>query len=209
MVAYGRAKRALTIVILLLPLFLFRVSVMAEEKNDYSGEYRGFVEKIPDEVKELLPYGVYSEDENERAEAALNAANPKNFFKIFASLFGFHLRDALHMFATLLGILLISALCSLLNEHTGNKSSQEAFSLCVGAVITASVLGAQLGIVQGVKLFLERLTALVNSMIPLTGVLYAMGGNVKTAGAGTSSLVFFLAICENFCLATLMPIVGI
>lgn len=203
-------KKTVISAVLLMAAAIFAVlPSRALSTDSYSAEYENFIDRIPEDIKGLLPEEISSEDSADMYDAAKEASEPENFLRMFLELFGFHIKDALRMFASLMGIVAVSALCRAMCEHTGCSGVGEAFSLCTGAVASAFVLGTQLCMVRSVQAFLERLSTLVNSIIPLVGVLYALGGNVKTAAAGTSSLTLFLAVCENICAGTLLPVVGV
>lgn len=198
-------------IIFVLFLFAFPVSAFEEPSSlvDYESEYDSFIGSIPNEVAERLPQGIFSDDIAERQKAVSELSEPAAFFGIILDMFGFYMKDAFGMLARLMALLLLSALAHSMFGSIGGGSLRDAFSFCTTAAIVSAVIGEQMRMIKMVDLFLERLLTLVNSMIPLIGVLYAAGGNVTAAASGTSSLTLFLAICENLCGLTLMPAVGI
>ncbi|MBQ8208228.1 MAG: hypothetical protein IJZ89_05790 [Clostridia bacterium] len=206
------AKFRAIILILVMIFFTLPLSAtddLAPPAVDYEKEYNSFISSIPDEIAELLPRGIFSEDVTERTEAVTELTEPVGFLGIILDMLGFYMKDALGMFARLMALVLLSALAHAMFGSMGNKALREPFSLCTTAAIVAAVIGEQTEMIRMADQFLERLLTLVNSMIPLIGVLYAAGGNVSTAAAGTASLSLFLSICENLCGITLMPAVGI
>lgn len=176
---------------------------------DLESEYDGFIGSIPDDIADRLPQGIFSDDMAERQKAAAELTDPIGFFEIILDMLGFCMNDALGMLARLMSLLLLSALAHSMFGSLGGNALRDAFSFCTTAAIVAAVIGEQMRMIKMVDLFLGRLLTLVNSMIPLVGILYAAGGNVTAAASGTASLSLFLAICENLCGLTLMPAVGI
>ena len=176
---------------------------------DYESEYEDFLAGIPEEIIPFLPDGIFSDNAEERMEAVEEIAQPEGFLAIIFDMLGFRMKDALGMLARLISLVLLASVAHSMYSSIGGEASREAFSFCTTAAIVAAVIGEQSEMIKMADQFLERLLTLVNSMLPLIGVLYAAGGNVGTATVGTTSLGFFISVCENLCAVTLMPAVGI
>ncbi len=191
--------------------FFLSLPVSASEQGyyDYEKEYNDFISEIPEDVKDLLPDGVFSGDQEEIAKAVNDATSPATFFKTILNMLGFRMKDALGMLARMIALLLVSSLTRNIIKSSGASSIGEAFDFCATSGIAAAFLYEQAVMVKLASDFLQRLLAMVNSMIPIIGVLYAAGGNVSAATSSVASLGFFLAVCENICAATLIPAVGI
>lgn len=172
--------------------------------DDY-GEYDNFVESIPDDVKNSLPQGIFDTDGSVLRETA----SPKGIFSVIWEMLGFNIKDAVRMLSKLCFIVILAAVFKAMEGNFEGKNVSEAFSVCTGAAFSIMILGEQTQMIRAVSNFLDRLCALVNSMIPLIGVLCAAGGNVSLASSGTASLSFFILVCENFCGKTLVPMVGL
>lgn len=179
------------------------------ENIDYEAEYKAFTEAIPEDIASVLPEGVFSGSEDARLKASETVIAPAYFFEVILDMLGFHIKDALHMLARLIGIIILSALANAALKNFSGERIREAFSFCSLSAVLIIVMGEQFGLIRAVDNFLSRLVGLVNAMIPLMGVLYAFAGNVTTAAVSGSSLAFFIAICQNLFSATLMPAVGI
>lgn len=185
------------------------LSLPFDDSTDYEVEYDEFISGIPSEILPLLPEGLFSDDTEERMSAAKELSEPKSFLRIILDFLGFHIKDALGIFARLISYVILASLARAMFKGVERGSLSEAFSLCINAAIIAAVIGEQTEMIRMVSMFIERLLVFVNSMTPLIGVLYAAGGNIGTATAGVSSFSLFIAICENICGATLVPVVGI
>lgn len=193
-------------------LFIFLIFVPAEVSAfdlpatyDEYEEYDDFTESIPDDVKNSLPQGIFDSD----GSVLRDTASPRGMFGIIWKMLGFNIKEALRMFSKLCFIVILAAVFKTMEKNFESKSVSEAFSVCTGAAFSVMILGGQTQMIRAVSDFLDRLCALVNSMIPLIGVLCASGGNVSLASGGTASLSFFILVCENFCGKTLVPMVGL
>ncbi len=198
--------------VLCVPLIcmLFALAAFSAELapySDYRTEYDGFISGIPEDVREELPSEIFSGDVDEISKATVELTSPKSFFRILLDTLGFRMKDALKMAAAVTALLLLSV--PLRSMFVGSDEVNKVFSLCMNAVITLILAGSQISLFMSADAFLKRLLTLVDSMLPLMGVLYAAGGNVGTASAEVSSLGFFIGICENILVITLMPSVGI
>jgi stage III sporulation protein AE len=66
-------------------------------------------------------------------------------------------------------------------------------------------LGASALSVESVTEYFNGLFSSVAAFIPLSTVLYAMGGNFTAAGGGAVSLNLILGVCQFFCTQTAVP----
>jgi hypothetical protein len=126
-----------------------------------------------------------------------------------ARLLGADLEGALRLFAHLLAVLLMAALFAALKGIVGSEALSKAVSLCGSLAVAGCLLSLVAGSVETVSAFLTHLCALANGMIPVIGVLLAMGGNVGTAVVANGGMMLFLELVENLCVATLPAVVGI
>ncbi len=196
--------RSAIIILLFVALFSFPA-----EGVEYCAEYKNFTDNIPDDIKGLLPGEILSENEDDISCGAEKMMSPKYIWGLISDYLGFYMGDMLHLLARLLGLILISAIAHSIFDGNGDEALREQFSLCTSSAFALAVIYEQWNATEMVRNFLDRLLTLVNSMIPLMGVLYAAGGNTYAASSGTASLGFFLAICENLLCKALMPVVGI
>ncbi len=177
--------------------------------DEYKDEYNDFLESIPNEISGLLPDEIYSDDISESAKGIIAVTAPEKFLDIIIDLVGLNIGEGLRIFASLIALIFISGCANNLFKSSSFDALQEPFSLCISAAMMLVFIGEQMKIVRMVDLFLTRLLTMVNSMIPLIGILYSVGGNVSTAASGTASLSAFIWLCENIFARTLFPVVGI
>ena len=197
-----------TFIICLWALILLPLAVEAKDQVSFDG-HEDMLSSLPGEVSELLPGEIYSSDPYEMAQGAEKMADLGYIVNAILDAIGMRLDESLGLLATLLGLVIIGAILNSVGSAFSSKGIRDAFSLCASASIFLSAVGAQYSIINSVIDFFGRITTLVNSMIPLMGALYAMGGNIRTAVVNHSSLVIFMGLIENFCSGAALPVSGI
>ena len=116
------------------------------------------------------------------------------------------LSDGIALLGTLLAILLVCAVCKALcsGTATGELSAGVEFLSC--AAFISALLFSQLSQIEGVVGYFERLGALMSCMIPVAGGVWAMGGNVSTAAAGSGTLYAMTALTQGLCASSVLPV---
>lgn len=154
---------------------------------------------------EDLPEGFFDEDVTKSGAAVEKASSPAFLRSFVLSLLVPGLTEALSFFAKLIGLLTLAAALRLL----GGESAGRATGLCVGAGIIWLVLTAEGGDLSGTLGYFDNLTLLVDLLLPLTGALYAMGGNVKAAVVNSGGFSILLWLTENLCAGSVKSFSGI
>ena len=175
---------------------VFSLRIFADETQVMDGLYEA-AEQI-DEVEG------FSSDVFETGEILTSMLSPR---EIMERIFGVSedvLPRVLSLLAVLLGLLALCAVCNSLGSSMSGAS--EGFGFLSAAAVTSLIVGVQMELIFDVERFFERLGALMSSMIPITGVVWAMGGNVSTAAAGTLTLGIMLGFVERFCTITVVPV---
>lgn len=204
-------RRNIFLAILFLAVVFLALPVAAEEggQEDVARDFAALEELLPEDIASLLPEGFFSKDITESAEGVRKASRFSYFLSAVGDIIGLHLSDAVSLFASLLGLLLLSTFFERVRVLFRSDMLRQTFSLAVTLSILSCVISLQYRFLSDAMAFFDRLSLLVNGMIPLTGVLYAMGGNVTTAVVGNAGLMMFLNLCENFCAAALRSALSI
>lgn len=186
-------------------LLLFPVPCRA---TDFSEEFELYRSAIPDDITNDLPPGLLSQDPNESGDAVRRSLSAEQILGLIKKALASSLPSAKDLLLQNLALILGIALFRLLSENFGSAGASEGFSFCTNAMLLLSILTPQLAAAKAAGEFLKRLCTLVNSMIPMVGVLLASGGNVTAAVSETSMLGIFIIFCENFCYLTLIPVLS-
>ncbi|MBQ4111219.1 MAG: hypothetical protein IJD38_00325 [Clostridia bacterium] len=189
-------------VLLLLLTLVLAVPVSAEEVT-LPDAYTQLEDCLPDELTELLPDGLFSPDLEEALSATTEMTHWKYLFNTLFSAVGLELEGMRGLLCTLVGVILIAAVCHRIREGLGG-SGGEIFGFCLRlALYTATILPIAASVTT-VQNFFQRLITLTGGMIPAMGVLYAIGGNVGRAAVSSELLLLFLGVCQ-YVSATITP----
>lgn len=181
----------------------------ALDYEDYGVEYEKMLDGIPLDIAELLPDGLFSNT----PETIYGAVEEMSGFSYFLSAVGellkLHVGDAVRLFATLLGLLVIAALLRRACELIRSPSLSNTLSMCSLGGIMSAVVAVQYEQLTAVSEFLGELNVFATSTLPIMGALYVAGGNVGAAAVNNSAMLLFLTVCENICNATVMPVTAV
>ncbi|MBR2354144.1 MAG: hypothetical protein IKA76_06575 [Clostridia bacterium] len=205
-------KRIGTMMLLIGILFMLSIPVSAKESEDMIRLPDGFsdaAEALPDESRNWLPDGFFSKNPEEAGQAVMDLVEVEYLFDAVFKMIGIELSGAVKLLATLSGLLILSAVFGAVQSSISSDRLSTVFGFCSTAAIFSAVASLQLNQMKGVSLFFERLGALMSSMIPVMGSLWAMGGNVATAASGTGTLYVFLAVCQRVCAVSVLPVCGV
>ena len=182
------------------------VSASAVSVGELPEGFSSLSEVLPDEIRDELPEEMSSDDPEKIGEALSLMTDSRNVLSLMWGVLRSELLSSVVLFANLCGLLLISSVFSALQRSFSSDTLSGAVRFCTTTVIFASIIRMQWEHLEAVELFFERLTALMSAMIPITGAVWAMGGNVSTASVGTSALYVFISACEGMCAKSVIPI---
>lgn len=168
-------------------------------------EYSGFLETIPEEIRELLPDSLFSADSPSVADGVREISGGGYLLRTVLSLLGADIGKFIRRFATVAGMLLLSAVAANASATFKSESVGRAFRFCSSLAVLCALLGEGYAAVSAVTSYFERIRAMTTAMIPLMGTLYAMGGNVTAAVASASGLSLYLTFLENFVAVSIVP----
>ena len=195
-------------------LLFFCLPISADETEALSYDfqtmpqgYGEMAEALPEELQDSLSDELFSQDAEVAGTALGELLQPNNLFATLSEQLSLGIREAVWLLARLCGLLLLAAVLTRLQESIGSDALSGAVRFCTTTAIFSAIIALQWEHLQAVGVFFERLISLMSATIPVMGALWAMGGNVATAAAGTGTLYVFLTFCENLCAKTILPIV--
>jgi len=202
---------ALSLFLLLLTLLMLPVSAedTAPIGEDMAMEGWGnLIGALPPEVADLLPDAFFGENAADVETGVREAGAFGAILQVIGTLSGAKLKECLSLLATLVGILLLSALLKSMAENKQSAISP-ALSLCCTLAITLLIFDTRGMRFTEITRFFEVVRALAVALVPLMGALYAMGGNISAAVANHGVMSGFLAILETVCSGTVLPVATI
>ncbi|MBE6553282.1 MAG: hypothetical protein E7666_02955 [Ruminococcaceae bacterium] len=203
----------LLLALCLLPLI--GVSVHAEEASASGetdrvpSEFSDLLEVLPEELLELLPDGIFSQNTSDVGEAARQMSDFSYLLSTLLSLIGLNLGSCAKMLASVCGLLLLSAILRIMRTSIGNERLGAAFSLCSTLAITLALLRESYLPLADMMAYFQMLGNLTLAAIPLMGALYAMGGNVSAAVASSGGLAAYMTVLEQLVGKSILPFCGI
>ncbi len=184
--------------------FCFFLPISAEERLPEG--FSELSEMLPTEDRELLEDGFFSEDSETAGNAVEQMMSPTRLFSLVQTFSERATTDALALLATLCGLLLIAAVLTVLSRSFGSSALSGAVRFCTTLAIFAAILSYQYRALIEVQACLQRLSALMSAMIPIAGSIWAMGGNIGTASAGTGVLYAFLTVTQRGLAGSVIPV---
>ncbi len=188
--------------ILIVPLLILSVSADGLELPE---EYKSFSDAIPEDIAELLPEGFFSEDFSDLSGSVVEAGSPKYLLELVWKLFSGGVSGAFSLFALLVGLLALTALLNAFCEGAAGGDLKNAIVFGTGICTSAAVVGLQLPRIIAAGEFFKRIALLMNSLIPVMGVLYISGGNTMGAALTSSSLLLQINLIELGSTALVIP----
>ncbi len=206
----GKRKIIIGIFIFLIVFWGFGVIVSAE---DFVPDgYEDFLESLPDSTADKLPSDIKSDNVSDIADAVSEMTGIEYILSALISSFGDGIVQVIPHVSVLMGIIVLSALYSLICTHIF-PSGASVLDLCSRFAVFAVIGGIAVTILDDVREFFSALHITIGAFIPLSTALYTMGGNVGTAVKNVTGLSVTLGITEVissiivvplfcFCLAT-------
>ena len=193
-------------------MLILSLPVSASEKSKLESvpeEYIELIDGLPSDVSDNLLDGIYSDDIDKMGEAVAEMSTARYVLSFLASLVSFGIKDATVLFATLLGIIVLSAVFSSFKNSFESESISRAVSISSSCAVFGCVIFTISEHFERVGELFDNLALIVNGMIPAMSVMYAMGGNVVTAVNSSTTLYIFIAFCEEICRTSILPIAAV
>ncbi len=176
-----------------------------DEDDGLPDEYGDFIDSLDPSVSDRLPEGIFSDDEEQIAEAAKQLSSPLEWLSVLLEAFSGGIKNIIPTFAVILCTVIISAIMNCTSSSFGGGMSR--IVECITRLCSfCAISGIAISRVEDLKIYFERLFSAVASFLPLSASLYAMGGNLTAAVSSTSSVSIILTVCQFFCTYTVMPI---
>ena len=180
-------KFAFLLALLLAFAWYLAIPLRAEEGASLPDGFTEAADQLPEEIRSELPSELFSEDMGEAGAAIGEMVGAEYLIKTTLSSVGVELGGALRLLAILCGLLMISAVFGTIKNSLGSEHLASAFRFCSTAAIFSAIISLQFQHLERVEKYFERLSSLMDAMIPALGALWAAGGNVTTASAGNQT----------------------
>lgn len=207
--SFFRFLSFLLVLLLLGGTFAIPIAAADNAALDMPQEFDAVRGALPDEVIEKLPEGMTSDDSGEVTAGLSEMLTPAYWARVAEDAIGEVLGQGVHLFAIVCALLILSAIFQTVRTSFSSDSLRNTVRFCTVGGLFAALIQVQYEQLEAVARFFDRLHVLMASMIPVTGVLLAMGGNVTTAAQGSATLGVFLSVSEGLCAKTVIPVCAI
>lgn len=205
----------LSVFLLCLPAACLLLPVSADAPPDGPDEalttpdaFRALPDALPEELLRSLPEGLFSEDPAEAAEAAASLSGLPAILRVLCDAVGLRLPETARLLASLLGLVLHSALFRRVTEGL-NGETGETLSFILRLTLFSATVALTAGTVEAVRTYLSALSSLTAGMLPVMGTLYALGGDLAEAAVNQSVLTAFLSALSLITSSLTPPVCGI
>ena len=179
-------------------IFIPTFHINAEEEY-IPDDYYELEDELPEEVEDLLPDGLFSED-NEQMESAVNSAISWEYIiGVIIDLIGVNLGDIARVLATVSIVIVLSSLLSALNNTIASATLKRIIELASSSMLALTLLELSKDPLSRATQLFDNIALFVNTVSPVICGMYAMGGNVSSAIVNNYGLIVFLSITENIC----------
>ncbi|MCI5675849.1 MAG: hypothetical protein MR343_00170 [Clostridia bacterium] len=180
------------------------------ESGEFQGALSDFYNALPPEAAEYLPSDFFSGDPEKMGTAVAEKSDAATLLRSALSALGLSLSEKLRLFAGLCGILLLSALLrAVFAGQESEKQLRFALSLCTTLAVFALLFGQGFSEFSAIRQFFTLLGNFTAALLPLMGVLFAMGGNIRAAVANHAVLQTFLSLLSGVLSGSVLPVSGV
>ena len=201
-------KKLIWILVIVIVIPMMSVNAYATEPT-IPEEYDDLMDGLPEDVQDLLPEGIFSDDSNEIIDGIAQMSGWEYMINIFFDLVGINMRDVVKLLSVICSVLVLSSIINAMKKVIDNQTTSRILELISSAILVATVIELSKEPLERTMLLLDSIKLFVNTLSPLISAMYAMGGNVNAALVSNYGMMVFLTIFENVCIIALETILGV
>lgn len=200
-------KKLIFFIILIIFFSAFSIGVYAEEV--VPDEYEEFLEGLPDDIRELLPEGLFSNDPEAIGQAAEDMTSWSFLLEMIFEILGLNIKKSIKALASLCAALLLTSILNSIFKSLKNDATARALKLLSAMIVVCAVMELSREPLEQAVLLLDRIKIYVNTASPLLVSMLAIGGNISSALVQNYGMIVFLTLFENVCILALEMILGV
>ena len=202
-----KKKIFFALALVLVCLFSLTVVSSAEERLSElpKDEWEGFKEALPEEATRYFSNGAL-DGQAFFADELEEFLTPKRMISVIFELFGIEVLSITRLFFLLIAILVISGVLTVIASRCDSTALRSTLKLCSLGALFCSTGYIFYSHFARLEEFFARIIALGNGMIPVTASIWAMGGNVSTASAGSATLYCVLNVVQRLWAGSAVPV---
>lgn len=154
---------------------------------------------ITDEMKEVLPDDIISEDD----------IDYNTLWDEFIDSITRILPVILHNMTSILSVIILSAVFNTLGTSVTSNGIQSCLGYLSTGCIAVAVYNILSSVWQEMTALLSRINTFMTALTPVTTLLYSMGGNITTAAVNNTAMSIILTVFETICYYGIKPMLQI
>jgi len=204
-------------IILILIIFTFFISINIINNKCYATDTNDIINvqkdtlNISDFISEAQEYTKESMPDIDLNTLLSNAISGKidNFslMKLFWSLLGKEILNALSVISSIIVILVIHGILKSITDGLGNKSVAQIAYYVQYILIVTLVMSNFAEIITMVKEAIQNLVGFINSLVPILITLLITTGNIVSAGMLEPIILFIITLIGNVIVNVIIPVV--
>ena len=179
------------------------------DENLISGDiWEKFKDGIPKNIGEYFSDEAFLSEQS-FASSIEGMTTPKAIVTVLLKLFGVEAAFTCKLLLLLMGIILIVAVFGIIAKQSENKTLCAIMRFLSLGCVFSSVGYVFYSHFERLEEFFSQIALFVNGMIPVTASIWALGGNVTTATAGSATLYCFLTVFEKLWATSALPVFSV
>ena len=199
-------KTSFAALIILALLFAVTVTTYANE-DEILNDFKNLIDEMPDDVKDRLPDDMENKESIEKG--VLEFTQISYILNVIKEILGVEFASSSRLFAALVGLIAILGISGAAKNSFGDSAIPMAVRFAGVSAVMLTVVQTQYECLLKVKEYFEQLNGIMLGMIPITGTVWAMGGNVSTASVGSATMYVFLNISQLVFGNTVLPMAAL
>lgn len=200
-----KRKMALFLILTVL-LFVLSITASADEADDgirMPEEYKDFTDSLPEDILDRLPKGFLADDPEDVGGAVRELSAPGELLSLLLDGILGGVKSIMPTLYGIIGVMLISAVLGQISSSFNNEAATGFISrICVISIVMGLVYNSIL-MLSG---YFTNLCRMAAAYLPLSAVLYAIGGNVTAAASSSATFGICLSVCQFIFTYTAIPV---
>jgi len=168
--------------------------------DDFSAS--AITDALPQDIKDELPTkDIYS------AESMTETFTAGFFLRFIKKTAAELLAPALKTMTAVLGMLFAASVLAKLKEMFSSHGVSAVFEIASGLCVMLTLFGTQTAVLESVKEYLTRLTAIVGAFVPVTAAISVAGGNIGSAAVSANGMMLGVYIVQMIAARILFPVI--
>lgn len=187
--------------LLTLLLFLLTAVPVAAEELDEGKVWGGFLDALPDLVRDRMP-------ENADSESVGELVGLKSLFSLLGESAADGVREMLPFLSSLIGIVLLGAAVELLRTRGGGEGARRLAGAAISATLASLIWKCASVGVSSLTSLLSDMQSVITGAIPAFTAVYIAAGHGATAAVSGTALSAGIAVTETVAAGVLPTVAG-